>query len=72
MANKNPFELRTDILAMAKDYMDRTWETNLSFTQSLYEAGQKSVDDVQEAMKPYTMESLVEKAKEMYNFISEK
>jgi len=42
MANKNPFEIRTEMLQMAKDYMDRTWEMNYMFTQQLFDEGKKT------------------------------
>jgi hypothetical protein len=61
--NKNPFELRADVLAMAKDYLDE---------QYLFEVGSKTTEELQAAMKPYSMQQLTETAKEMYNFVSKK
>lgn len=71
-ANKSPFEIRSEMLAMAKDYMDQQWHLNVDFTKQMLEQGQKSMEDVQEALKPYSMEELVEKAKEMYSFVTKK
>lgn len=67
--SKNPFEIRSDILAMAKDYMDKQSELNMALFNQMVEAGKKSID---ECPKMYSMEDLQEKAKEMYNFVSTK
>lgn len=67
--SKNPFEIRSDILAMAKDYMDKQSELNMALFNQMVEAGKKSIE---ECPKMYSMEDLQEKAKEMYNFVSTK
>jgi hypothetical protein len=72
MANKNPFEIRAEMLQMAKDYMDQQWHMNLDFTRQLFEQNQKSVEEMQEALKPYSVEELMSKAQEMYSFVSKK
>ena len=72
MSNKNPFEIRTEMLSMAKDYMDRTWEMNYMFTQQLFDQGKKTAEDMQEALKPYSTEELMKKATEFYSFVSKK
>ena len=51
MSNKNPFEIRAEMLAMAKDYMDQQWHMNLDFTRQLYEQNKKTVEEMQEALK---------------------
>jgi hypothetical protein len=72
MTNKNPFEIRSEMLAMAKDYLDQQWQMNLSFTQQMFEQGQKTAEDMQKALTPYTIEDITEKAKELYTFVSKK
>ena len=67
--SKNPFEIRSDILAMAKDYMDKQSELNMALFNQMVEAGKKSIE---ECPKMYSMEDLQEKAKEMYSFVSTK
>ena len=42
MTNKNPFEIRADILAMAKDYMDKQVELNTTLFSQMVEAGKKN------------------------------
>ena len=72
MANKNPFEIRSEMLQLAKDYMDQQYHMNVEFTQKMFDAGNKTAEQLQEAMKMYSMEELMEKAKEMYSFVSKK
>jgi hypothetical protein len=38
----------------------------------MFEAGEKTAEELKTAMTPYTMDELMEKAKEMYSFVSEK
>jgi len=72
MSNKNPFEIRSEMLAMAKDYMDQQYHMNLEFAQKMFEEGKKSIEEVQQATQMYSMEDLMERAKEMYSFVSKK
>ena len=72
MSNKNPFEIRSEMLAMAKDYMDQQYHMNLEFARKMFEEGKKSMEEVQQATQMYSMEDLMEKAKEMYSFVSKK
>jgi len=67
MSTKNPFEIRTEILAMAKDYMDKQYALNLEVAQKMSEAvGSTAMPTI------YTVEDLMEKAKEFYSFVSKK
>jgi len=72
MSNKNPFEIRQDVLAMAKDYMDKQWEMNYMFSQQLFEQGKKTAEEMQSVLKPYSMDELMKKAQEMYAFVAKK
>lgn len=73
MTTKNPFELRTEVLEMAKDYMDQQQKANTAFMEKALEEGKKSFEEYQAAVtKMYSMEDLMEKAKEMYSFVSNK
>ena len=72
MSNKNPFEIRAEMLSMAKDYMDKQWEMNYFFTQQMFEQGKKTAEDMQAALKMYSTEELMKKATEMYTFVSKK
>lgn len=72
MANKNPFEIRAEMLQLAKDYMDARHQLNVQLVNDMYEQGKKTFEDVQEAYKMYSMDELMSKAKEMYSFVSTK
>ena len=72
MSSKNPFEIRADMLKLAKVYMDQQYNMNVQLMNDMYEQGKKNYEEVQEAYKMYSMEDLMNKAKEMYSFVSEK
>ena len=72
MSNKNPFEIRTEMLQLAKDYMDTQYHMNVEFAQRALDTGKKTVEEVQDMYKMYSMDELMEKAKEMYSFVSKK
>jgi ABC-type transporter lipoprotein component MlaA len=66
------FEIRTDMLAMAKDYMDQQYHMNIAFAEKALELNKKSIEEVQDMYKMYSIDELMEKAKEMYSFVSKK
>lgn len=75
--NKSPFELRTDILQMAKDYMDQQYQINLMFAERAFSEAseaQKVSADAWKSYVPemYTIEDLMKKAQELYGFVSKK
>ena len=73
MSNKNPFEIRAEMLQLAKDYMDQQYRMNVNFMEKALEEGRKTFEEYQEAVtKMYSMDDLMTKAKEMYSFVSTK
>ena len=72
MSNKNPFEIRADMLKLAKDYMDSQYHMNVQLMNDMYEQGNKTYEEVQDAYKMFSMEELMVKAKELYSFVSNK
>ena len=76
MANKNPFETRADMLQLAKEYMDQQYHMNIQFFENMIAEGDKQRKDVEESLteayKMYSTEELMEKAKELYAFVSKK
>ena len=70
--SKNPFEIRAEMLQLAKDYMDNQWMMNVEFTRQMFEQGKKTADEMQAALQMYSMDELMEKAKDMYTFVSKK
>ena len=72
MSNKNPFEIRAEMLQLAKEYMDTQYHMNVEFAEKAIAAGRKSIEEVQDMYKMYSMEDLMERAREMYSFVSKK
>lgn len=72
MSTKNPFEIRAEVLSLAKEYMDQVTALNIDTATKMLEAGQIQVEEFQKATQMYTMDQLMEKAKEMYSFVSKK
>jgi hypothetical protein len=72
MTNKTGFEIRADVLEMAKSYMDKQVELNIEYSTRLAEIGHIQMEELKEAFKPYSVEDLMEKAKEFYSFVEKK
>jgi hypothetical protein len=76
MSNKNPFEIRAEMLQLAKDYMDQQYHMNIQFYENMIAEGEKArkevEDQLKDAYKMYSMEDLMTKAQEMYSFVSKK
>ena len=76
MTNKNPFEIRAEMLQLAKEYMDQQYHMNIQFLENMMAEGKKTREEIEaqlkDAYKMYTIDDLMEKAKEMYNFVSKK
>ena len=72
MTNKNPFEIRADMLGLAKEYMDQQYHMNIQFAENMMEQGKKTLEEVKESYNMYSVEDLMAKAKEMYSFVSNK
>jgi len=76
MSNKNPFEIRAEMLQLAKDYMDQQYHMNIQFYENMLVEGGKArkeiEDQLKEAYQMYSMEELMEKAKELYGFVAKK
>lgn len=75
MSNKNPFEIRAEMLAMAKDYLDKQQELNVQFAQKAFDeavkAGQATAGMWKEFLpKMYTPEEIMKQAQEFYSFVS--
>ena len=70
--NKNPFEIRAEMLQLAKDYMDQQYHMNIQLMNDLFEQNKVQMEEVKAAYEMYSMEDLMEKAKEMYGFVSKK
>lgn len=72
MSNKNPFEIRAEMLQLAKEYMDQQYHMNIQFAENMVEQGKKTMEEVKASYEMYSMDDLMEKANEMYSFVSKK
>lgn len=72
MANKNPFEIRAEMISLAKEYMDQVTALNIDTATKMMEAGKIQADEFAKMTQMYSMEQLMEKAQEMYAFVSKK
>ena len=71
-AHKNPFEIRSEMLQLAKDYMDQQYHMNVQFAEKMMEQGKMQMEEFQKVTEMYSIEDMMEKAKEMYSFVSDK
>lgn len=72
MSNKNPFEIRAEMVQLAKEYMDKQQEISVQFAKDMFEQGKIQTHQFQEACQMYSMEDMMKKAQEMYTFVSKK
>lgn len=77
MSNKNPYELRFDVLKMAKEMMDQQYDiAQQQFWTQLeqYKDASKDVNEVFEKYTPkmYQPSEIMEKAEELYSFVTKK
>lgn len=70
--NKNPFEIRADVLQMAKAHLDQQMSLNIQYIERMYEIGQAQLEDVKKAYTSYGMDELMKNAQEMYSFVTTK
>ena len=72
MSNKNPFEIRSEMLQLAKDYMDQQYHMNVQFAEKMVNQGKMQMEEFQKHVEMYSIEEMMAKAKEMYSFVSDK
>lgn len=81
MTNKNGFEIRLEVLKMAKEMMDQQYsESSNAYWNTIHAAAEKWNRSVEELvkqtqeMKPvmYTPADIMSKAQELYGFVSKK
>jgi adenosylmethionine-8-amino-7-oxononanoate aminotransferase len=84
MNSKNPFEIRLEILKMAKEMMDTSYQDAMNgwwnMASSYAESANKTTEDFlkqsEELMKSkpamYTPKDMMEKAQELYSFVAKK
>lgn len=81
MTNKNGFEIRLEVLKMAKEMMDQQFsEASNTYWNSVYSAAEKWNTSVSEAITKigvvapvmYSPADIMTKAQELYGFVAKK
>lgn len=72
MSNKNPFEIRSEMLQLAKEYVDQQYHMNVQFAEKMMDQGKMQMEEFQKVTEMYSVQDLMEKAKEMYSFVSKR
>jgi hypothetical protein len=75
--SKNPFELRFDTLALAKDMLDRQYDMAQTQMFEMLEQAKTQQKDLIEVFEKYTPkmyqpQEIMEKAEELYKFVTKK
>ena len=73
----NPYQIRTDILSMAKEMMDKSYDTQMQLAYSVMEQYKDNAEQALEAWqryvpKMYTPDEVKTQAEKLYEFVTEK
>ena len=53
MSNKNPFEIRSEMLSLAKDYMDQQYSMNVQFAERMMDQGKIQIEEFQKYSRSF-------------------
>lgn len=68
----NPYEVRLEVLKMARELLERQFDTEQSFLWELMSKDELTLDSLREEMPQMpTPEQIKAKANELYEFVSE-
>ena len=75
--SKNPFEIRLEILKMAKEMMDRQYDEQVGLAHDVMEHFKEQGKTATEFLNEYTPKmyqphEIMEKATELYSFVTKK
>ena len=73
----NPYQIRTDLLAMSKEMLDKAYDTQLQLTYAAMEQYKENSEDALKAWKDYvpkmyTPEEVKTQAEKLYEFVTDK
>jgi len=71
----NPYQIRTDLLAMSKEMLDKAYDSQMEVARKAIEIYKDNTEQALEAWqkyipKMYTPEEVKAKAEELYSFVS--
>lgn len=77
MTNKNPFEIRSEMLMMAKEMLDRQYDTQLNIAYQMMDMYRDNAEKAMEAYnkyvpKMYTSDEIKAQATKLYEFVADK
>jgi len=73
----NPYQIRTDILAMSKEMLDKAYETQMKVADTVMDQCKENTEQALEAWeryipKMYTPEEVKAQAEKLYEFVIDK
>lgn len=76
-STKTPYEIRLELLQMAKDHLDASFKLQMDFAtrmaDAMVAANKATVEEVQKLMpKAYSIDEITKKAAELYSFVLKK
>jgi hypothetical protein len=77
MTNKSPYEIRLELLQMAKEQLDAQFQIQLEFAKKVFDAALAANQVTLDAWKQYlpeqhSVEDIMAKAAELYGFVTKK
>ena len=74
MSNRNPFEIRTDLLNLAQDYLDKQYQANVTFAKAAFEKTLETTTANWKDFAPkyFDFNDVIAKAKELYGFVQDR
>ena len=77
MTNKNPFEIRADLLKMSKEMLDKQFDAQMEMAKLAAEYWSEQGKDAEVFLtevtpKMYSPECIMENARELYKFVNKK
>ena len=71
--SKSPYEVRLDLLQMAKDNLDKQYQMNLDLAWKAFEANKELYKEAEKYMpKMITPEEIIKQAEKLQGFINKK
>lgn len=73
----NPYQIRTDVLSMAKEMLDKAYDTQLQLAYAAMEQYKDNADQALDAWKRYvpkmyTPDEVKAQAEKLYEFVTDK
>lgn len=70
--HKTGYEIRAQMLELAKSYLENMQKANLQYAEKMMELGQIQAEEYTNLLKPYSFEDMMKKAQEFYGFVERK